>query len=111
MNIRMSVFETPTSNRRRDWPPDDLVGFIAWFQGKLDEVPEQYRGAARVDLSTDYEDGDCYVDLSIHYYRPETEDETAARLKWEQECRMQVKRDTEANELREYERLKAKFGG
>lgn len=104
MEVRVSVFETPIFNRDRDWPPDDLVGFIAWFQGKLDEIPEQFRGAARVDLSTDYEEGDCYVDLSIYYDRPETEEEIDARQKKEWSRNRARDKAIEASERREYEK-------
>lgn len=112
MDVRVSVFEnacnTTYLDDRGDWPPDDLAGFIAWFQGKLDNyVPEQCRHKVNIDLEAD---GDR-LDLSIYYYRPETNEEIDARVKWERECRRQVERDTEVNERREYERLKVKFGG
>lgn len=100
-NVRVNVFETPRFNRRKDWPPDDLVGFVAWFQGKLQTVPEQYRSAVHIGLD---------VGLSIYYDRPETGDEMAARLESERERREHRQEQIEANERREYERLKAKFG-
>lgn len=106
MNVRVNVFETPGFNRRKDWPPDDLVGFIAWFQKKLDCVSEPYKQEVNIDLEPD---GDR-LDLSIYYYRPETEEEVKARQEKENERGRVLREQIEANERREYERLKAKFG-
>ncbi len=100
MDVRVSVFETPRFNRMRDWPPTSLVGFIDWFQQKLNAIPKQYRDLAWIDLRTDYEGVSWYVDFSIYYTRPETNIEIDERVKWEHKTR-----SSEANERREYERL------
>lgn len=49
MNVTKKVFETPLSGRD-DWPPEDLVGFISWFQEKLDMIQTQHRHTASVFL-------------------------------------------------------------
>lgn len=107
MNVKVTVFETPGFDSRSAWPPDNLMGFIEWFQSKLDSVPAEYKGSVIIDMETSQEYDICKVDLSIYYFRPETDEEIEARTK-----RERTNAETIRNrELKEYERLKAKFEG
>ena len=62
-----------------DWPPVDAIGFIEWLQRKVDAVPEEIRGTARIDISTKGSDGDDYPYIKISYIRPETDAEAENR--------------------------------
>lgn len=108
-NVTKNVFETPLSGRD-DWPPEDLVGFIAWFQDKLDMIPTQHRHTASVYLEVGLIFGEPKIDLSIYYDSPETQEEKDSRLKRDIERQKERQKQIEANERREYDRLKAKFG-
>lgn len=89
---------------------DYLGGTFAQFISRLkeefdDAVPEEYRTTAKLDLTTRY--GDDYSDkeyatIDITWYRPETPEEAAARIKLE-EVAAQHRRE-------QYEQLKREFG-
>lgn len=90
-----------------DWPPEDAVGFMAWFQGHLTLMPGEYRNTARIELTSNsgYEDSH-YVEIDISYTRPETPEEIAERQEgWRKQCAA-----AETEQRAEFERLKAKFG-
>lgn len=90
-----------------DWPPEDADGFLAWFKNKIATVPEEHRGGVKIELDSrgGYEDSH-YASIAIVYWRKETPDETAMRLReWEQKKARHI-----ANARAEYERLKATFG-
>jgi hypothetical protein len=71
--IRVYVIET---QKRYECVPSTLSEYTAWFQGKLDQIPEQFRETANVYQYGD--DGEVFTDIS--YQRPETDTEEAARV-------------------------------
>lgn len=68
-----------------DWPtpdfPTTLRATIEWFQRKLEQIPPEYRDAARCEIESSggYE-GSHYGRITIEYYRAETDDEMDARI-------------------------------
>lgn len=86
-------------------PPSDLVGYIAWLQAKLDEIPEGFRPSARTDIYGSEEYGSGVLCYTIEYDRPETDEEEAAR-----ENADRVKADAvRQKELATLEALRAKY--
>jgi hypothetical protein len=82
-----------------------LIETIKILQEALATIPEEYRGTAKLNFSAS---GD-YASLSgggVTYLRPETDEELADRRRWLKE----TDGESEANERRQFERLKAKFG-
>lgn len=90
-----------------EWPPTDATECVAWFVGKLDMIPKEYRGAAKIEFDSvgGYE-GSHYAHIDISYVRPETDNETKAREAEEQRLQEAQK----AHELRTLAALKAKYG-
>ena len=62
-----------------EWPPGDATGFIAWFEAKLQDVPEEQRSAVRIDLDTKLRYDCSYATIEFSYVRPETDEEEAQR--------------------------------
>src|SRR3989442_328148 len=75
---RVVVFD----NERYDgeWPPQNGPRFVAWFQARLDSVPEEFRGNVQIEVGSvsGYEDSH-YARIEIYYDRPPTEAEVRAR--------------------------------
>ena len=90
-----------------EWPPTDATECVAWFSGKLEAIPAEYRATAKVEIESvaSYEDSH-YAHIVIYYDRPETDDEMAAREA--EELRHQEAQ--KAQELRTLAALKAKYG-
>lgn len=34
------------------WPPEDPVGFMAWFQARIERIPIEHRAEAKIEIST-----------------------------------------------------------
>jgi len=94
----------------KDWDDDfnaHLSDFIEELQALLASIPEQYRENASIDFDRRGDDYDYpRGELTVQYSRPKTADE----LRRERECAAANLRDNEAQERRQYEALKAKFG-
>jgi hypothetical protein len=84
MNKTVAVFEGEQFDGD-DWPtpgyPATLVGCIAWFNAKLQLIPEEYRDEARCEVSSrsSYYEGGNHGYIRIEYDRPETDVEAAER--------------------------------
>lgn len=89
-----------------DWPPEDAAGALAWFQAKLDDVPQEFRGTARIGIDATESYGSAYATIEISYTRPETDDEEAER---ERQAAARADR-TRAEELQMLTALQAKYG-
>jgi len=87
--------------------PGNPKEFLKWWQDKFDLVPAEYWDVATVDCSTTVSYDCSRLDIEIYYYRTETDEEEAARLEKEEDRRKFI----EAQELRQFEKLKAKYGG
>lgn len=77
--IQVSVFDGEQYDG--GWPDGTLIKVIEWFQGKLAEIPEEYRQSATCDISSSPNWGDSHCGrIEIDYWRPETDEEMQARL-------------------------------
>lgn len=86
---------------------DSLLGAIEYLEGILEQVPAEHRDDCRMRISSVMGYESCHnATIEIYYDRPETENETAQRLKQEIADRARQ----EAQERAAYERLKQKFG-
>lgn len=103
--MRVTVFDKDRDEG--EWPPTDATECVAWFAGKLEAIPPEYRATARVGIESvpSYEDSH-YVRIVICYVRPETDDEIAER-EAEESRRKEAQK---AQELRTLAALKAKYG-
>ena len=94
----MSNSKTITSIFECSEAPESLPDFIRWMQAKLEEIPEECRQSAKIEVKNYYEyyynDLGC-PDYIIRYIRPETEQEIKAREKDEREQLARLKRKYE----------------
>lgn len=105
MDIKITVFDKQQYDA--EWPSEDAIEFIAFFQEKLASIPEEFRSSAiiEVDSISGYE-GSSYASINIYYYRPETEEEVKVR-----ESKAQNKAELlRQRELKQLEELKRKYG-
>lgn len=102
---RVTVFDKEQYDG--EWPPTDATECVAWFAGKLETIPPEYRATAKVEIESvaSYEDSH-YARIVIRYDRPETDDEMEDREA--EELRRQEAQ--KAQELRTLAALKAKYG-
>ena len=98
-NKRVTVFDQEQYGD--DWFPDKLVEAIAWLNGKLLEIPEEYRDTAKIDVDS----VSSYAHVEIVYTRPETDEEADYRIKVENQRQENIRR----SELETLNRLKAKY--
>lgn len=102
---RVTVFDKEQYDG--EWPPTDMTECVAWFAGKLETIPSEYRATAKVEIESVsvYEDSH-YARIEIYYDRPENDGEMAAR-EAEERCRQEAQKE---QELRTLAALKAKYG-
>jgi len=105
MDIMVEVFKKEQYDG--DWPERNAIEFLAWFEEKINSIPEEFRREAKIELEalSSYEES-AYVSLEIYYYRPETGDEELVRKSKEQNRIELVKQ----RELKQLEELKRKYG-
>ena len=103
--VEVTVFDDDPRNG--DWPEGSLVEVIAWFQAKLESIPEEYRASAKCEIASEggY-DGDHTPCIRITCSRPETAAETVAREAREAERAA----TTRARELETLRELQRKYG-
>lgn len=102
MKVERFTVESFDSN----WPPEDAVGCITWFQNLLESVPSEYRHTAKIDIGSDTSYEVDHARIGISYTRPETDAEEAER-----ERREQVKEEANrSKELQLLAQLQAKYG-
>jgi hypothetical protein len=89
-----------------DWPPENLLLFIARFNEKLKEIPIEYRNSAQISIEgiTPY-GNDPRSEIKIFYYRDLTTEERT-KMKASKERNKQAIRE---HELKELERLTNKY--
>lgn len=102
MKIKTCTVTFNSSETDNDGPPEPALEALAWWTEKINQVPEQFRAAATVELiRSDWN----RPGVRISYERPETDEEEAQRLKttemWD--------RQKEARERAELIRLRAKY--
>lgn len=84
-----------------------LPQVIAWLLAKLEQIPAEYQDCSQCSFGGEDYYGSPKATLKISYIRPETDDEIRVR---ETEARARSLL-SQADERRQYERLKEKFGG
>ena len=106
--IRVVVYDKDEYTTE-DWPPADAVGFICWFQNKLESVPKEFRDDVKIILHA-HASHDDYVDaeinIEIYYYRAETPEEILEQQAKEHALQKQK----EIAERAALAKLKAKYG-
>lgn len=83
MDIKIEVFNK--EQYQGEWPEENAIKFLEWFEEKISSIPEEFRSSAKVELESvsGYEDS-SYAAIEIYYYRPETEEEAKVRESKEQ---------------------------
>jgi hypothetical protein len=82
--------------------PESAIDFMAFWQAKLDLIPEEFAGSATIKIDCDIKYDCIETDIKVSYERPETEEETKAR-----ESAEDIKSNNENQfKLEQYNRLK-----
>ena len=88
------------------WMPKKLVDLIPWAEKYLELVPAEYRDTAALDtirfLDTQR---DHWLNVKVHYYRPETDEEMKKRIA-DEDAQKQEQQRAERQKLEE---LKERF--
>lgn len=88
------------------FPPGRLLEFAAWLQAIINEIPEECRESAEIEIdsTSSYYDSH-YAQVQVTYRRPETDKE------WDDRKADVMRRvhEAEALERQALERLKAKY--
>jgi len=89
-----------------NWMPKKLVDLIPWVEKYLEMVPEKYRDSAALE-TVRFRDStkDLCLNVKVHYYRPETDEEMELRHADEEAQLLEQQR----NERQMLEDLKEKF--
>ena len=85
--------------------PTNVRGFMAFWNEKLDLVPEEYKESATIDIDAKPFCDFANLSVEICYYRSETDEEEQQR---EQREREQAERRRQ-KELKELDRLRQKY--
>ena len=86
--------------------PKKLVDLIPWTEKYLKLVPEEYRDSATLE-TVSFRDSrrDYWLNVKVHFHRPETDEEMKARLADEEAQKLEQQRA----ERQMLEDLKEKF--
>ena len=91
---------------RKGLPPENLLKFNEWLQNKIQEIPVDYQGAAKINAITKLSsESKSYAAMEIVYQREETDTEKKKRIQREKVDEKRLRQ----NELTELKRLKAKY--
>lgn len=89
-----------------NWMPKNLVDLTAWVEKYLELVPEPYRDSATLEIVRLLDSPrDNFLNVKVHYARPETDEEMEKRLVDEEAQKSEAQR-AEKQRLAD---LKAKF--
>lgn len=86
-----------------DWPKLDACEFMAWFHGKIEDVPEESRDSLTIDIDSS---DSVYTTIEFVYTRTETDAEEAMR----EQSALSREALIRKQELSELARLQAKYG-
>jgi len=87
--------------------PSKPTEFLAFWEEKFNEVPEEYRDSTEIEFEADMDYDSVISSVEIYYYRPETEEEKEEREARETQARM----INEARERQQLALLMEKYGG
>jgi len=89
-----------------NWMPKKLVDLVPWVEKYLQMVPEEYRDSMAFEpISFRDSRRDYWLNVKVHYHRPETDEEMEARLADEETQKLEQQKA----ERQKLEELKAKF--
>ena len=75
-DVLVTIFSEHGYGSADDWPPDNALESMAWFNAKVELIPEEFRSGATIDIdSFDDGHGSCCISIDIYYYRPETKED------------------------------------
>jgi len=76
-----------------NWMPKKLVDLIPWVEKYLGLVPEEYRDSAAIE-TVSFRDSprDYWLNVKVHFHRPETDEEMKARLADEEAQKLEQQR-------------------
>ena len=86
--------------------PSNPKDFLKYWESLFEEVPEQYRGSAKIELEAKERYGGASIECTIYYEREETDEEEMKRelrIKHDEACRNERK-------MQEYLRLQKELG-
>ena len=86
-----------------DWPKLDACEFMAWFHGKIEDVPEESRDSLTINIDSS---DSGYAFIEFVYKRMETDAEEAMR----EQSALSREELIRKQELSELARLQAKYG-
>lgn len=89
-----------------NWMPKKLVDLIPWVEKYLRLVPEEYRDSAAFE-TVSFRDSrkDYWLNVKVHFHRPETNEEMEARLAGEEARKLEQQKA----EMQRLEDLKEKY--
>ena len=89
-----------------NWMPKKLVDLIPWVEKYLALVPKEYRDSAAFEPAS-FRDSrrDYWLNVKVHFQRPETDEEMKARLENEEAEKLEQQRA----ERQMLEELKERF--
>jgi len=89
-----------------NWMPKKLVDLIPWVEKYLELMPEEYRDSAAFETAGFRDsDRDYWLNVKVHFQRPETDEEMNARLADEEAQKLEQQRA----ERQMLEELKERF--
>lgn len=100
--IEVVVFEDDSCEYNIPGNPQE---FLAWWMEKFSLIPNEYQNTAHVSFETCQDYDTTRLEVQVWYTRLETDEEESARIKKE----IEQKKCIEAQELRQFEKLKAKY--
>jgi hypothetical protein len=59
--------------------PEKATEFMAFWQSKLDKIPDEFMDSARVEVEAESYHNGASLDVEISYVRPETDSEMESR--------------------------------
>ena len=59
--------------------PEDIAGFMAFWNEKIDKIPNEFKNSVRIELESESSYGNPCLEVSIYYHRPETDEECQNR--------------------------------
>lgn len=69
-------------------PPTNLADFVEWARHRLNEIPEEHRNAARIEIDSTISYDQSLATVEISYRRRPTQEEISQRVA-EEEARAQ----------------------
>jgi len=105
MNKTKRIIPVQIEEGDDDWPPIGAIDAIAWFQNKINSIPNEFQKDATIEFDSVERYGSSYATIEISYTRPETEAEII-EAKHAEEMKKQI---IQAEELKTLKLLQEKY--